>query len=83
MKTLNYTEIINQNPTLLDSFVNQSGQTVNCYEHPTLGDESPVIVEIEGVMVESDFWDLGDFYEDSEYNPILWHGEIIYIWETI
>lgn len=71
MKKLSYDKLMAHNPTQLDTMVNQRGQTVTFYEHPTAGDEWTVLGVIDKTAFDTDFWDTGDFFEDSDYNPIL------------
>ena len=65
------------NPTLLDEATNSLGQTVRFYEHPLLGDESFVIAVIEQTACHTDFFDTSDFFEGSDYMPVLVNGQII------
>ena len=76
MKRINYTKLMALNPTKYGARINQLGQTVDFYEHPTQGDGRPVIAIIHSEQVAycTDFYDLEDFYEDSEYMPVYMHG---------
>lgn len=76
MKKMNTAKILALNPTLLKEVTNQLGQVVKFYEHPTQGDLAPVLALIEGEVVCTDFFDTDDFYENSEYLPVMQHGEI-------
>ena len=76
MKKLDYWAVTAQNPTLYKTMTNQIGQEVKFYEHPTLGDVSCVLACIEQTIVETEFFDTEDFYENSDYLPILHEGEI-------
>jgi hypothetical protein len=84
MNALNYTRLMALNPTKYGDVVNQLGQTVEFYEHPTRGDEHPVIAVIHELSVAyvTDFYDTEDFYEGSEYNPVYAHGEMLCAWEA-
>ena len=57
-------------PYLLEQFTNQLGQEVSIYEDPDQP-EMPVIAMIDDVISHTSFYDCEDFYEDSEYNPVL------------
>ena len=77
MQKIDYKKLMEQNPTLLDTlFKNQLDQEVKFFEHPTKGDESPVIAVINEVAVLTDFYDTSDFYHNSDYNPVLVENEI-------
>lgn len=83
MKALNFDKLMEHKPFLLDKIVNQQGQTVEFYEHPTKGDSSTVLAvfpEFKAAF-DTDFFDTGDFYEDSEYNPIYQDGKANYQYE--
>ena len=86
MKKLNYEKLMAHNPEKFTDcdIVNQLGQTVGFYEHPTMGDEYPVIAIFEGlgVAVLTDFYECDDFYTDSDYNPILLpNGDVVCAFE--
>lgn len=74
--TLNYEKLMALKPTIYDTIVNQLGQKIELVEHPIKGDEFPVIAiyHEEKIAVNTEFWDCGDFYENSEYNPVYMHG---------
>ena len=76
---------MDRSPTLLKSVVNHIGQTCDFYEHPLRGDEAPVHVDIDGVMANTGFYDLGDFTPDSDYMPELHDGVIDcqFMWEKV
>lgn len=76
MKKLNYSRLMNENPTKYGEIINQVGQLIEFYEHPTEGDRYPVIAvyHAEKLAIVTDFFDLGDFYEGSDYNPVYLHG---------
>jgi hypothetical protein len=78
MKILNYKRLKALNPTKYGEVTNQRGQLVEFYEHPTKGENYPVIAIIEEFKeaVCTDFFDTSDFFEDSDYNPIYMHGVI-------
>jgi len=83
METLNYQRLMTLKPTLYDTIVNQLGQRIDLYEHPTKGDSYPVIAvyDEEKLAVCTDFWDTEDFYEGSDYNLCYMHGELKSAWE--
>ena len=89
MKRLNYARLMAAEPTLLDSVVNQRGQKVDFYEHPTLGDTTMVIGVIEEHVdgrslreaFYTDFFDTDDFHDGSDYNPVYMHGKVACAWE--
>lgn len=70
MTKLDYAKFMATKPTLLHSVVNQKDQKVDFYE-PEKGDSSLIIGVIGSTAFETDFFDTDDFYEGSEYNPIL------------
>lgn len=76
-----YIELMAQNPTQLNGelLINSRGQSIDFYEHPIDGDESPVIAVChdEELAYDTDFYDLEDFYEGSDYNPVLTDLEIL------
>ena len=58
-------------PEEFDKIVNQLGQTVIFYEHPTNSDDTFIYCLINGRLADTRFMDTADFYEDSEYMPCL------------
>ena len=50
---------------------NRALQRVKFFEHPTKGDSFPIIAQIEGVTVNTEFYDLDDMTKESEYMPEL------------
>ena len=71
MEKISYSRLMKKNPTKYGEIINQLKQKVTLYEHPTMGDLSPVIAVIKESAVSTDFFDTEDFYENSDYNPIL------------
>ena len=73
MNKLNYTKLMAANPLEYSSIVNQANQTITFMEHPTKGEDYPVIAVCHALKVAycTDFWDTGDFRSDSDYNPIV------------
>jgi len=83
MKKLSYTSLMNLKPTFYSSIINQLGQKVDFYEHPTQGDESEIIGVIEKYKeaFQTGFFDTEEFYKDSDYNPVYMHGSVSPAWE--
>lgn len=76
-KPKNYTaEFMIEDPTVLATMHNMVDQTLTFLEHPRLGDLTTIYVMIDGVLADTGFFDLGDFYPGSDYMPILVNGEI-------
>jgi hypothetical protein len=78
---MNYSKLISQNPTEYGRMTNSAGQTVVFYEHPTRGDEYPVIVAFPQyeVAFTSEFFDTDDMAADhAEYEPIFVDGQLQY-----
>lgn len=72
------------NPTEYTRITNKLGQEVVFYEHPSYGDEYPVIAVIHEykVAVCTDFYDTDDMVaEHGEYTPAYMHGEVACQWE--
>lgn len=73
-KTTEYAaKFMANNPTVLDTKINSVGQTCTFYEHPTLGEDACVYVMIDGILADTDFYDVD---QPSDYEPILKDGEI-------
>lgn len=74
---MNYEKLMAKNPTLLHTQINQLGQEIQYYEHPIYGEDYHVIAvsHEHQKAVLTDFYDTGDFYEDSEYNYTYKDGE--------
>lgn len=68
------TKFMAHNPMALDTVVNSKGQTCTYYEHPTMGDESTVYVMIDGILADTDFFDIDQL---SDYEPILTKDGVI------
>ena len=73
---MKYGILMAQNPTLLHTMVNQLGQEIEYYEHPTYGDTYPVIAVLHSAEQAklTDFYDTEDFFEDSDYNYVYLNG---------
>lgn len=69
-----YTDkFMSKNPTVLATKVNIEGQTCTYYEHPTQGEDACVYVMIDGVLADTDFYDVD---QPEDYEPILKDGVI-------
>lgn len=75
---LNYAKLTALEPTIYGHMTNSIGQLIEFVEHPTRGDEYPVICichELQ-IAVASDFWELDDMTADhGEYEPIFIDGD--------
>lgn len=80
---MNYEKLMSWNPTKYGSMVNSLGQTIDFYEHPTKGDEHPVIAVCHDLKLaqSTDFYELDDMTADhKEYEPSFQEG-LLYIGE--
>ena len=70
--SINFSDLMEQKPTLLDRMINSYGQEVAFYEHPFKGDEAPVIVVFpyEAKAYSSGFYDLEDMMKNEDYEPL-------------
>jgi len=71
MNVISYEKLMNNKPTKIDELTNQKGQLVEFYEDPIEGDNGVVIGVIDKVSFYTHFFDTEDFYQDSDYNPIM------------
>lgn len=77
-KSTEYTaKFMAHDPTVLDTKVNSNKQVCTFYEHPTLGEDDCIYVMIGERLADTEFFDLGDFYLGSDYEPTLIDGQII------
>lgn len=70
MKQIDFDKLMAHDPMEYDRMINIHGQEVVFYEHPTLGDESPVIAAFpkEGIAVVTEFWEQDDMMNpESDY----------------
>jgi hypothetical protein len=76
MQNLNYNKLMSLNPCVYRDFTNRLGQKMQFIEHPIEGDEYPIIIVFhdEELAFCSDFYDDCDFYEGSDYEPVLSDG---------
>jgi hypothetical protein len=80
MDKLNYDKLMSKNPTKYDEITNHLGQLIEFFEHPTKGDEYPVIAvyRAEKIAVCTDFFDTDDMQDvDSDYIPCYVDGEML------
>ena len=73
---MNYEKLMSYKPTVYGEMTNSQGQKIIFVEHPTRGDEYPVIAVCHELQVASatDFFDLDDMTaEHGEYEP--WFNE--------
>lgn len=76
MKIIDKAKIMSRNPTQLHTIKNRFDQEVIFYEHPIYGDEASIIGVIDETAFSTGFFDCGSFYDNSDYNPILYDGKI-------
>lgn len=74
MKVINKANFMAENPTEVSRMYNRFGQEVIFYEHPIYGDEASLTGVISETAFDTGFMDTSDFYEGSDYNPILYAG---------
>ena len=81
---INYEKLMSKNPTEFERFTNSKGQEIAFVEHPTQGDDYPVICVCHELKLAScsDFWDTWDMtqshkeYEPSFENGKFWVGDM-------
>jgi len=69
---MNYQKLMSFNPTVYGEIINSKGQEIVFVEHPTKGDEYPVIAVCHELQVAgvTDFFELDDMVaEHGEYEP--------------
>ena len=77
---MNYEKLMNNKPTSFGTMVNSQGQTIEFYEHPIHGDESPVICVCHDLKLaeSSTFYETDDMKAShQEYEPIFAHGKLL------
>ena len=82
---LNYTKLMAAKPCKYGEMTNSKGQLIEFYEHPTRGDEYPVIAvsHYHQLAAYTDFYDLCDMtVEHGEYEPLFIDGRL-YIGEYL
>jgi hypothetical protein len=78
--SLNYTKLMQKNLYKLGSMVNSIGQTIEFYEHPTRGDEYPVIAvcNAQQAAANTEFYEMDDMKAShGEYEPVFIDGKLI------
>lgn len=80
-----YKQFMADDPTSIGEVMNQYRQKIELYEHPTKGDSAPVIAVLHThrLVGRTEAFDLDDFYEGSEYNPVFQQGKVVCFFETI
>jgi hypothetical protein len=78
-QALNFDKLMNLKPTMYGTVTNQDGQEVEFYEHPIKGDEYPVIAVFKDkkIAVCTDFYDTEDFFNGSDYNPVIRNNKVV------
>ena len=79
---LNYTKLIANTPTKYGEMVNSIGQKIEFVEHPTKGDEHPVIAVCHELQLAAatDFFELDDMTADhKEYEPSFQDGKLFIV----
>ena len=69
---MNYQKLISLNPTVYGTMINSQKQEITFVEHPTRGDEYPVIAVCHELKLAAatDFFELDDMTaEHGEYEP--------------
>ncbi len=75
---LNYDKLIALNPTVYSKFTNSLGQEIEFVEHPTKGEDYPVICVCHALKLAacSDFYETTDMLADhKEYEPKFIDGQ--------
>ena len=78
---LNYTKLMALEPTKYGQMTNSVGQIIDFYEHPTRGDEHPVIAvcHYHKLAATTDFYDLDNMIaEHREYEPWFCDGQFFH-----
>jgi len=74
----NYKKLMSYNPTSFGTHLNQLGQTIEFYEHPTKGDSAEVICVCHSLQLAADstFFETDDMTnEHREYEPSFQYGK--------
>ena len=77
MSAINYSKLVALKPTVYDTLVNSSGQTIELVEHPLKGDECQVIAVCHELKLAAytDFFDTDDLLTE-DYEPVFYNGEL-------
>lgn len=85
MTKINYNKLMSRNPSEIGSMVNMYQQRVTFYEHPTHGDESPVIAvwHDKQQAFETDFYETDDMMSEDhdDYQPIFTGDDCVCFFE--
>tara|TARA_X000001382_G_C3069822_1_gene147098 strand:+ start:190 stop:444 length:255 start_codon:yes stop_codon:yes gene_type:complete len=76
---INYEKLISNNPTEYERFTNSKGQEIVFVEHPTQGDNYPIICVCHELKLasSSDFFETDDMLEShKEYEPSFEDGKL-------
>jgi hypothetical protein len=76
---MNYEKLISLNPYIYCSFINSIGQEIKLAEHPTQGDDSPIIAICDTLQLadKTGFYDTADLIaEHKEYEPKFVDGKL-------
>lgn len=76
---MNYSKLMQHNPTSYGEMINSLGQFIEFYEHPFKGDEFPVICVCHALQLAaaSDFWETDDMIASHrEYEPSFKDGKL-------
>jgi hypothetical protein len=76
---MNYSKLMQHNPTSYGKFINSLDQIIEFYEHPLKGDEFPVICVCHSLQLAaaSDFWETDDMTAGHrEYEPSFQDGKL-------
>ena len=83
---MNYSKLMNLNPTKYGEIMNNKGQLIEFYEHPIYGQDAPVIAVCHALQIASktDFFELDDMIsKHGEYTPVFIDDSIHYGYEFI
>tara|TARA_R110000772_G_scaffold49230_1_gene113355 strand:+ start:36 stop:521 length:486 start_codon:yes stop_codon:yes gene_type:complete len=69
-------------PIKIDSIINQLNQLVTFYLNPK-NDNFPIVAIIDEYVFNTDFFDTDDFFDNSDYNPVLINKTIKLHYELI
>lgn len=78
-KHYNYDKLMELNPTSYGKMTNSKGQEIEFFEHPTRGDEAPVICACHELKkaADSSFFETDDMIaEHGEYEPSFEDGKL-------
>ena len=83
---MNYSKLMEKNPTKYGEILNQKNQLIEFYEHPYYGQDVPVIAVCHELKLAAltTFYELDDMIaQDGEYTPLFIEGSIKYGYEFI